>query len=120
MADKQYTLKNFRERGGESINLSDFYSRLSNMFPSLRPQKLPPVGSKVGGTSPTPILTNVYALGENKLLTVLYYLNYTFGNNCQEIELIQDQRTIEKIEIIPQNIDVSSKKKLEELIARYS
>jgi len=119
MKDK-YVLKNFKEKDGTKINLNDFYSKLSESFSSIKAQELSSMESKLGGMVPNPTLINFYPLGRNQSLIVTYYLNPVFGANCENIrEITKSQRVIERIEIIPKNLDSSYEARLERLISHY-
>lgn len=117
--EDRYIIENFKDKQG-TLDLSDFYYNLSHLFPSLELQELPLVDGKTGGMISNPTLINFYSFGENKSLTVIYKLNTVFGANCRRIEdAIQNPRTIEKIELIPQNMDFASQTRLEKLVNKY-
>jgi|GEM_PF-6959569 len=118
MEDK-YLLESFSEES-KNPNLKEFYLRLSKLFPSIEVEELPLVDSKIGGMISNPTLITFYPLGENQSLTVVYHLNTVFGSYCKNLkDAIGNPRTIEKVEIIPKNMDNVSQMKLEKLVKSY-
>jgi hypothetical protein len=119
--ENSLTLERYTSKGER--DLSGFYRKLSSLFPGIEPQELPLLDSKIGGNVSIPVLINLYSLGENKSLVVSYYLNsvfYAFANSKSIKTMPQDSRIIEKIELIPKKIDISSQAKLERLIQEFS
>lgn len=119
--EEKYTLQNFQETNGKRLDLSNFYSELSAVFPSLEAQELSSPNLRSGGVIPRPTLVDFYALERNQSLTVCYYLNSVFGADCKNPkEAIGNPRIIESIEVISKNLDSSAKARLERLISDYS
>ncbi len=116
-----YLLENVQEGSGHKIDLSNFYFKLSEVFPSIKAQELHSQNLRSGGIIPKPTLVDFYALGRNQSLTVCYYLNSVFGADCKNPKEVNgNPRIIEKIEIIPKNLESSAKARLERLISDYN